>query len=73
MSKRAFIDAPSNVRCKWTITLKDGSKAQCGRRQKDGRLCAQHRRIRDAFKCEYCGTGNDDYPPEHTMDCESRK
>lgn len=37
-----FIDAPQSVRCGRTITLRDNSAAQCGRRAKRGGLCAQH-------------------------------
>lgn len=42
MSRR-FIDAPMELRCYQTITLRDGSRAQCGRYAKhpDG-LCTQH-------------------------------
>lgn len=33
MNRRRFIDAPNAVRCKADCVLKDGSKAQCGRRE----------------------------------------
>lgn len=40
---RRFIDAPDAVRCRATIRLRDGSAAQCGRRQVPGFLCCwQH-------------------------------
>lgn len=60
-------------RCEWTVTLKDGSGAQCGRLKKVGRLCKQHSKMENAWYCEYCGTGNDEYPPQHTVDCERPK
>lgn len=43
---RRFIDAPTDVRCQANITLKDGSLAQCGRREcMDGLgFCWQHQR-----------------------------
>jgi hypothetical protein len=67
--KRRFIDAPAEVRCEWTITLSDRSKAQCGRRMLAGEnLCAQHQKMADRWSCEYCG-GNDELPPDHCMDC----
>lgn len=42
--RRQFLDAPSAVRCRADVTLRDGSKAQCGRREmfKGGKLCWQH-------------------------------
>lgn len=40
--KRVFVDAPLDQRCTATITLKDGSAAQCGRYRKIGTLCRQH-------------------------------
>ena len=67
MSRR-FIDAPYELRCGWTITLRDGSKAQCGRHHTNGRLCTQHEKMRAAWGCAYCG-GNDETPPDHCMDC----
>ena len=67
MSRR-FIDAPADVRCEWTVTLKDGSQAQCGRRRTIGSLCTQHAKMAAAFRCEYCG-GNDELPPDHCADC----
>jgi hypothetical protein len=70
---RRFIDAPREFRCVWTITLRDGSKAQCGRRKAIGQLCMQHEKInitnRLTFQC--CG-GNDEFPTDHTMDCHKR-
>lgn len=42
MKRRRFIDAPQGERCKAGVTLRDGSKAQCGRRKKDGDFCTQH-------------------------------
>jgi len=42
MATRRFIDAPQDQRCKATITLKDKSKAQCGRYKKIGDYCRQH-------------------------------
>ena len=40
---RQFRDAPLNERCQATITLKDGSTAQCGRRRQSGKdYCWQH-------------------------------
>lgn len=43
--KRRFIDAPQDERCKYDITLRDGSGAQCGRRKVDGDYCRQHAAI----------------------------
>lgn len=43
--KRRFIDAPTEQRCTATTTLRDGSKAQCGRYRKLGCLCRQHAKI----------------------------
>jgi len=45
---RMYLDPPAKLRCQATITLRDGSKAQCGRRRKVGGLCTQH----DAMKTE---------------------
>lgn len=42
---RRFVDAPAATRCTATITLKDGSAAQCGRHQKVGTLCTQHSKM----------------------------
>lgn len=64
-----YIDPPLDMRCAWEIALKDGSKAQCGRKHTDGQLCTQHQKMRRLFNCEYCG-GNDENPPEHCQDCE---
>lgn len=68
--KRRFIDAPRELRCEWTITLRDGSKAQCGRYRRLGarNLCTQHRKMHGAMKFPCCG-GNDELPPDHCMDC----
>lgn len=68
---RRFIDAPSELRCSWTVTLRDGSEAQCGRYRRlgDPQLCTQHAKMHAAWSCEYCG-GNDELPPDHCMDCE---
>lgn len=68
MTKRRFIDALTEERCRWTITLPDKSEAQCGRRHIDGDLCAQHLKMHKRWCCEYCG-GNDEYPTDHTVDC----
>lgn len=68
MSRR-FIDAAQHERCEATITLRDGSQAQCGRKHTDGQLCTQHRKMCDRFKCSYCG-GNDELPTDHCTDCE---
>jgi hypothetical protein len=65
--KRVFIDALTEERCTWTVKLRDGSTAQCGRRKVVGDLCTQHAKIA-ARSCEYCG-GNDENPPDHCMDC----
>ena len=43
--RRRFIDAPDDQRCKSTITLRDGSKAQCGRYGKVSDLCRQHHKM----------------------------
>lgn len=69
--KRTFIDAPTEQRCAWTVKLADGSEAQCGRYRKIGDLCTQHHKMHDAMEFPCCG-GNDEYPPEHTEDCETR-
>ena len=44
-AKRKFHDAPYGERCMATVTLKDGSLAQCGRYRKLGILCLQHHRM----------------------------
>lgn len=54
---RKFIDAPLENRCQWDITLKDGSKAQCGRRHVDGRFCRQHAKMAAETK-EYSALNN---------------
>ncbi len=41
-AKRVFVDAPDHLRCRATVTLKDGSTAQCGRQSKDKGFCHQH-------------------------------
>jgi len=70
---RRFIDALGEDRCMWTITLRDGSDARCGRRKQNaignGDCCTQHAKMAAKFKCEYCG-GNDNFPVEHCTDCE---
>ena len=50
MNNRRFIDAPLWLRCVRTITLKDGSKAQCGRIAKIGLFCTQHARMQEQGK-----------------------
>lgn len=66
-----FVDAPQDMRCQWDVTLRDGSKAQCGRRRKIGQLCTQHHKMHEAASFPCCG-GTDELPPEHTMDCCER-
>lgn len=44
---RRFVDAPQDCRCTATITLRDKSTAQCGRKATEGDLCTQHARIED--------------------------
>lgn len=70
MSRR-FFDAPDHIRCIWTIKLRDGSEAQCGRRSVPGpqQLCTQHARMDERWSCEYCG-GNDEFPRDHCADCD---
>lgn len=68
MSTRRFIDADAEQRCEWTVKLRDGSLAQCGRRHTDGQLCTQHAKMHARWSCTYCG-GNDQLPPDHCMDC----
>lgn len=63
-----FIDAPADERCEWTIKLRDGSGAQCGRRRVVGSLCTQHAKIAARWSCEYCG-GNNELPPDRRADC----
>jgi len=70
--KRPFTAALSVDRCSYTITLRDGSAAQCMRKKTKGDLCTQHSRIVNGWSCEYCG-GNDETPPGHCMDCERPK
>jgi hypothetical protein len=45
---RRFTDAPNDKRCMFDITLRDGSKAQCGRYRKLGCYCRQHAKIQKA-------------------------
>jgi hypothetical protein len=67
--KRRYSAPPEHDRCRWDITLPgDGSGAQCMRRRMVGQLCTQHAKMYAAWSCEYCG-GNDEFPPEHCMDC----
>ncbi|KAF1692693.1 hypothetical protein CSC64_06815 [Pseudoxanthomonas koreensis] len=68
-SSRRFIDAPTDMRCRWDVTLRDGSRAQCGRLRKHGDLCTQHQKMADTAHFPCCG-GNDELPPDHTMDCQ---
>ncbi len=68
MNKRRFVDAPQDMRCQWEITLRDGSKAQCGRARKVDQLCTQHAKMLAEMSCEYCGL-NDELPPDHCTDC----
>ena len=70
--KRRFIDAYTGERCKWTVTLKDGRQAQCGRRRTTGDLCTQHAKMLAdiVLKMSSCCGGTDEYPPEHCQDCE---
>lgn len=72
MSASRFIDADAEARCRWTIKLSDGSEAQCGRRHVDGDLCTQHAKMAAAWHCAYCG-GNDEFPPDHCVDCTRQK
>jgi hypothetical protein len=65
---RRWRDPFGELRCQWDITLRDGSKAQCGRRKALGQLCTQHDKMHAQWACEYCG-GNDELPPDHCMDC----
>lgn len=43
--KRRFIDALADERCTWTVVLRDGSEARCGRRKTSGPYCTQHTKI----------------------------
>ena len=43
--KRHFLDAATSDRCQYSITLRDKSQAQCGRRAISGRWCRQHTAI----------------------------
>ena len=69
--RRHFTAPPDDERCQADRKpLSDGSGARCMRRAADGeRFCAQHVALRARFHCEWCGQGNDEYPPEHTEDC----
>ncbi len=63
--QRPWTDARAVDRCHAVVTLRDKSKAQCGRLSKPrGGYCTQHSRI--LFAC--CG-GNDEPITEHTTDC----
>ena len=42
---RQFIDAPQGSRCTATVSLRDGTTAQCGRHAKVGTLCTQHAKM----------------------------
>jgi len=42
MPKRPYIDPPTRDRCRATVTLTDGSTAQCGRRAGESGYCWQH-------------------------------
>ena len=68
LRKRRFVDAFTDLRCEWTVTLPVGSAAQCGRAKKVGQLCTQHAKIHKRWACAYCG-GNDELPPDHCVDC----
>lgn len=47
MAKRRWTDAPPAERCAATVTLRDGTTAQCGRRKVEGdERCWQHQRSR---------------------------
>jgi len=46
--KRKWTDAPNDQRCRYDITLRDGSKAQCGRRRVNGDYCKQHQNMEAA-------------------------
>jgi hypothetical protein len=64
-----FIDAPQAVRCTYDITLRDGSKARCGRRATNAAwgLCAQHYKLvdrRDNPSSAYTSTRYADEMPE---------
>jgi hypothetical protein len=61
---RRFIDAPQECRCKATITLRDHSTADCGRRRIPGsNYCKQHT---GAGHCKH-GVIN----PHRCRDCEN--
>ena len=45
--KRIFVDAPTEMRCEATVTLKDKTTAQCGRYKKIGCLCTQHSKMKE--------------------------
>lgn len=47
-SKRRFTAAHPSVRCVASITLRDGSRAQCMRHRVYADLCVQHHRIAQA-------------------------
>lgn len=52
--KRKFLAPPAGTRCKATISLRDGSGAQCMRREAwDGLgLCWQHQRAANKAECD---------------------
>jgi hypothetical protein len=69
--RRSFTAPIDELRCRWDITLRgDKSGARCMRRIAvvGGSLCHQHTKMADRWSCAYCG-GNDQTPPDHTMDC----
>lgn len=49
ITKRRFVDAPTDQRCHATIMLKDRTTAQCGRYAKIDGLCHQHKKIADGY------------------------
>lgn len=70
--RRAFFAPPTDLRCCWDTTMRDGSGAQCMRRAVEGRLCRQHAKMLSAMNFECCG-GNDELPPSHCADCPTTK
>lgn len=49
-----FVDAPTDGRCQFAITLRDHTTAQCGRLAKtDDGFCTQHARILDSRSAKY--------------------
>lgn len=51
---RTFKDAKDGERCTFNITLKDKSRAQCGRKQVRDHVCLQHYRVTIKRKPVYC-------------------